>query len=130
MRSILAAGAARILRVSRIHRGNGTLTHYRRLRDDGMRGLRGRGSTYAPSASRAPDRAGPHASHPRCAIIWAAWRPGPASWGAWRPGPAGWGAWRPGPASWGRWHTRPARRAQAPRFRLRDSRDSPAGGRG
>jgi hypothetical protein len=50
MRSILAAIAAQILRVSRIHHGNGTLTHYRGLRDDGMRGHRGRGSTYDPSA--------------------------------------------------------------------------------
>ena len=43
MRSILVAIAARILRVSRILRGNGTLTHYRGLRDDGLRddGLRG-----------------------------------------------------------------------------------------
>jgi hypothetical protein len=54
MRSILAAGAARILHVSRIHHGNGTLTHYRDLRDDGMRGHCGRGSTYDPSAPRAP----------------------------------------------------------------------------
>ena len=52
MRSILVAGAARILRVSRILRGTGTLTHYRGLRDDGMRGHRGRGSTYDPSAPR------------------------------------------------------------------------------
>jgi hypothetical protein len=44
MRSILAAGAALILRVSRILRGTGTLTHYRGLRDDGMPGHRGRGS--------------------------------------------------------------------------------------
>ena len=50
MRSILAIPAARILRVSRIGRGIGTLTHYRGLRDDGMRGDRGRGSTYDPSA--------------------------------------------------------------------------------
>ena len=50
MRSILAAGAARILHVSRILHDNGTLTHYRGLRDDGMRGHRGRGSTYDPSA--------------------------------------------------------------------------------
>jgi hypothetical protein len=35
---ILVALAARILRVSRILRGNGTLTHYRGLRDDGRRG--------------------------------------------------------------------------------------------
>ena len=42
MRSILAAIAARILQVSRIHHGNGTLTNYRDLRDDGMRGHRGR----------------------------------------------------------------------------------------
>jgi hypothetical protein len=34
MRSILATPAARILRVSRIHHGNGTLMHYRGLRDD------------------------------------------------------------------------------------------------
>jgi hypothetical protein len=54
MRSILVAGAARILRVSRILRGTGTLTHYRGLRDDGMRGHRGRGSTYDPSAPRSP----------------------------------------------------------------------------
>jgi hypothetical protein len=59
MRSILAALAAWILHVSRIHHGNGTLTHYRGLRDDGMRGHRGRGNTYDPSAPRAPrkDRA-------------------------------------------------------------------------
>jgi hypothetical protein len=42
MRSILATPAAQILRVSRILHGNGTLTHYRGLRDDGMRGHRGR----------------------------------------------------------------------------------------
>jgi hypothetical protein len=54
MRSIQAAPAARILRVSRILHGNGTLTHYRGLRDDGMRGHRGRGNTYDPSAPRAP----------------------------------------------------------------------------
>ena len=52
MRSILATPAAWILRVSRILRGNGTLTHYRGLRDDGMRGHRGRGSAYTPSAPR------------------------------------------------------------------------------
>jgi hypothetical protein len=52
MRSILVAGAAQILHVSRILHGNGTLTHYRGLRDDGMRGHRGRGSTYDPSAPR------------------------------------------------------------------------------
>ena len=50
MRSILAAGAARILRISRILRGNGTLTHYRGLRDDGKRGHRDGGCTYDPSA--------------------------------------------------------------------------------
>jgi hypothetical protein len=49
MRSILATPAARILRKSRILRGNGTLTHYRGLRDDGMHGHRGRGSTCDPS---------------------------------------------------------------------------------
>jgi hypothetical protein len=38
MRSILAAIAAWILRVSRIIHGNGTLTDYRGLRDDGRRG--------------------------------------------------------------------------------------------
>jgi hypothetical protein len=54
MRSILVAIAARILRVSRIHRGDGTLTHYRGLRDDGMRGHRGRGSTYDPSVTWIP----------------------------------------------------------------------------
>ena len=54
MRSILVAIAARILRVSRILRGNGTLTHYRGLRDDGARGHRGRDSTYDPSAPRSP----------------------------------------------------------------------------
>ena len=54
MRSILAAGAAQILRVSRIHHGNGTLAHYRGLRDDGMPGHRGRDSTYDPSAPRSP----------------------------------------------------------------------------
>jgi hypothetical protein len=43
MWSILVAIAARILHVSRIHRGNGTLTHQRGLRDDGMRGHRGSG---------------------------------------------------------------------------------------
>jgi hypothetical protein len=42
MRSILAARAARILRVSRILHGIGTLRHDRGLRDDGMRGHRGR----------------------------------------------------------------------------------------
>ena len=52
MRSILAARAARILRVSRILHGTGTLKHYRGLRDDGMRGHRGRGTTYDPSAPR------------------------------------------------------------------------------
>jgi hypothetical protein len=41
MWSILVAGTARILRVSRILHGNGTLTQYRGLRDDGMRGHRG-----------------------------------------------------------------------------------------
>jgi hypothetical protein len=54
MRSILAARAARILRVSRILHGTGTLKHYRGLRDDGMRGHRGRGTTYDPSAPRSP----------------------------------------------------------------------------
>jgi hypothetical protein len=48
MRSILVALAARILHVSRILRGNGTLTHYRGLRDDGMRGHRGRGGHIRP----------------------------------------------------------------------------------
>jgi hypothetical protein len=57
MRSILVAIAARIHHISRIHRRNGTLTHYRGLRDDGMRGHRGRGSTYDRSAPRSP-RAG------------------------------------------------------------------------
>jgi hypothetical protein len=52
MWSILVAIAARILHVSRIRHGNGTLAHYRGLRDDGMRGHRGRDSTYAPSAPR------------------------------------------------------------------------------
>ena len=66
MRSILAAGAARILRISRILRGNGTLTHYRGLRDDGMRGHRGRGNTYDPSAPRSPrgDHADPATTGP------------------------------------------------------------------
>ena len=54
MRSILAAGAARILRVSRILHDTGTLTHYRGLRDDGLRGHRGRRSTCDPSAPRFP----------------------------------------------------------------------------
>lgn len=54
MRSILVAIAARILHVSRILHGTGTLTHYRGLRDDGMRGHRGRSSTYDPSAPRFP----------------------------------------------------------------------------
>jgi hypothetical protein len=55
MRSILATPAARILRVSRIHHGNGTLMHYRGLRDDGgMREHRGRGSTYDPPAPKSP----------------------------------------------------------------------------
>jgi len=54
MWSILVAIAARILHVSRILHGNGTLTHYRGLRDDGMRGHRGGGSTYDPSAPRSP----------------------------------------------------------------------------
>jgi hypothetical protein len=58
MRSILVAGAAQILHVSRILHGNGTLTHYRGLRDDGMRGHRGRGSTYDPSVPGSPR--GPH----------------------------------------------------------------------
>jgi hypothetical protein len=47
MRSILVAIAARILRVSRILRGNGTLTHYRGLRDDGLRGIARRGTNTA-----------------------------------------------------------------------------------
>jgi hypothetical protein len=55
MRSILAALAARIIHVSRILRGNGTLTHYRGLRDDGMRGgRRDCGSTYELSAPLSP----------------------------------------------------------------------------
>jgi hypothetical protein len=68
MRSILVAGAARILRVSRILRGNGTLTHYRGLRDDGTRGHRGRGRgrTDDPSAPRSPrgDHADPATTGP------------------------------------------------------------------
>ena len=52
MWSILVAIAARILHVSRILHGTGTLTHYRGLRDGGMLGHRGRGSTYDPSAPR------------------------------------------------------------------------------
>ena len=66
MRSILVAGAARILRVSRTLRGNGTLTHYRGLRDDGTRGHRGRGSTDGPSAPRSPkgDHADPATTGP------------------------------------------------------------------
>jgi hypothetical protein len=56
MRSILVAPAAWILRVSRILHGNGTLTHYRGLPDDGMRGHRGRGSTDDPSAPRSLGR--------------------------------------------------------------------------
>jgi hypothetical protein len=52
MWSILVAIAARIHHLSRIHHDNGTLTHYRGLRDDGMPGHRGRGSTYDPSAPR------------------------------------------------------------------------------
>ena len=66
MRSILVAGAARILRVSRILRGNGTLMHYRGLRDDGMRGHRGRGRTDDPSAPRSPrgDHADPATTGP------------------------------------------------------------------
>ena len=50
MRSILVAPAAWILRVSRILHGNGTLTHYRGLRDDGMHGHRRCGGTYDPLA--------------------------------------------------------------------------------
>jgi len=42
MRSIQATPAARILRISRIHRGNGTRTHSRGLRDARTRGNRGR----------------------------------------------------------------------------------------
>ena len=66
MRSILVAGAARILLVSRILRGTGTLMHYRGLRDDGMRGHRGRASTYHPSAPRSPrgDHADPATTGP------------------------------------------------------------------
>ena len=66
MRSILAAGAAQILRVSRIHHDNGTLTYYRGLRDDGMPGHRGRDSTYDPSAPRSPrgDHADPATTGP------------------------------------------------------------------
>ena len=68
MRSILVAGAARILHVSRILRGNGTLTHYRGLRDDGTRGHRGRGRgrTDDPSAPRSPrgDHADPATTGP------------------------------------------------------------------
>ena len=52
MRSILVALAARILRVSQIQHGNETLTHYRGLRDDGMRGHRGCGSTDDSAAPR------------------------------------------------------------------------------
>ena len=64
MRSILVAPAARILHVSRILHGTGTLTHYRGLRDDGMRGRRGRNSTYDlrhPDSQRG-SRA--HTTHP------------------------------------------------------------------
>ena len=66
MRSILAAPAARILRVSRILHGNGTQTYYRGPRDDGMRGHRGRASTYHPSAPRSPrgDHADPATTGP------------------------------------------------------------------
>src|ERR1700677_1430765 len=60
MRSILVAGAARILHLSRIHHGNGTQTHYRGLRDDRMRRHRGRRSTYAPLAPRSPRRGRRH----------------------------------------------------------------------
>ena len=70
MRSILATPAGRILHVSRIYHGNGTLTHYRGLRDDGVRG---RGSTYDPSA-------------PRSASAGSVWRPG-------RPGGGGSPTW-------------------------------------
>jgi hypothetical protein len=62
MRSILAAGAARILHVSRILHGNGTPTHYRGLRDDGMRGHRGHGATYDPFGT--PDSLGERAVRP------------------------------------------------------------------
>jgi hypothetical protein len=55
--------AARIHHVSQIHHGNGTLTHYRGLRDDGMHGHRGRGSTYDPSTPRALE--GPEVHAPR-----------------------------------------------------------------
>jgi hypothetical protein len=65
MWSILVAGAALILHVSRILHGNGTLTHYRGLRDDGrMRGHRGRGSTYGPSARRSPREGHIHSANP------------------------------------------------------------------
>src|ERR1700684_1635621 len=63
MWSILVAIAARIHHVSQIHHGNGTLTHYRGLRDDGMHGHRGRGSTYDPSTPRALE--GPEVHAPR-----------------------------------------------------------------
>jgi hypothetical protein len=64
MRSILAALAAWILRVSRILHGNGTLTHYRGLRDDDMRGHRGRPGTDDPSAPRSPAGSRAHIAHP------------------------------------------------------------------
>ena len=71
MRSILVALAARILRVSRILRGTGRLTHYRGLRDEGMRGHRGRGSTYDPSAPRSPrgDHANSAYIRPACRLV-------------------------------------------------------------
>src|SRR5580692_9140203 len=46
MWSILVAGAAQILHVSRILHDTGTRTHYRGPRDDGMPGHLGRDSTY------------------------------------------------------------------------------------
>src|SRR5580698_3407364 len=53
MRSIWVAPAARILHVSRILRGNGTLTHYWGLRDDGVR------SQAAVSGGSRPPSRGP-----------------------------------------------------------------------
>jgi hypothetical protein len=77
MRSILVAPAAWILRVSRILHGNGTLTHYRGLPDDGMRGHRGRGSTDDPSAPRSLGRVCVAPAPDACASCVVARAPGP-----------------------------------------------------
>ena len=71
MWSILVATADQIHHASRIHRDTGTLTDYRGLRDDGMRGHRGRGSTYDPSAPRSPREDHANFAHirPACQLV-------------------------------------------------------------